>query len=55
MKTDKKGNAIKRLNIDLTLEVHNKVKSEAMFRNVSLKKYVTEAILDRIKRDKRYQ
>ncbi|MCK9570509.1 hypothetical protein M0R72_16295 [Candidatus Pacearchaeota archaeon] len=55
MKQDKQIVDIQRMVIDLSVELHHKVKTEALFRNITMKRYVIEAILERIKRDKKYQ
>jgi hypothetical protein len=55
MKQDKQIIEIERLVVELPADLHHKIKTEALFRHTTMKKYVIEAILERIKRDKRYQ
>jgi predicted HicB family RNase H-like nuclease len=45
----------KRLTLDVPEEFHQKIKYEAIFVNVTLRKYVIRAILEKIQRDKKFR
>lgn len=45
----------KRLVADIPLELHNEVKKQAMFINITLRKWIVRAIIEKIQRDKKYQ
>lgn len=46
---------IKRLVIEISEELHKEIKTEAAFRNITIRKYVLQAVLERMKQDKQYQ
>lgn len=45
---------IKRLVIDMPDALHHKIKEQALWRNVTIRKYVIQAILMRMKNDEKY-
>ena len=45
----------KRIIIDALPEIHAELKSRAAFRGLSIKAYVTGAILEQMKRDKKHE
>jgi hypothetical protein len=46
---------IKRLTLEVPTELHQKIKYEAIFINVTIRKYVMRAILEKIQRDNVYR
>ncbi len=46
---------LKRLAVDLPIELHNEIKAQAAYRNASIRKYVIAAIVEKIKQDKAAQ
>lgn len=45
----------KRLTIEIPEDLHKEIKVEAAFRNITIRKYVLQAVLERMKQDKKYQ
>jgi predicted HicB family RNase H-like nuclease len=45
----------KRLTLEISAELHNKVKHEAIYINVTLRKWVIRAILEKIQREEVYR
>lgn len=46
---------IKRLSVDMTPELHQQIKARAVFRNTTIRKYIIEAVIERIKNEEKYQ
>lgn len=42
----------KRLVLEVTEDFHREIKSEAAFRGITIRKYILQAIFDRMKHDK---
>jgi len=51
---DKNKKKIKRLIADINEDLHIEIKTMASFHNVSMKKYITQAILQKLNTDKKY-
>ena len=51
----KKAVGIKRLLIEIEEDLHSEIKVWAAFRHETLKRWVTTAIVERIKKEKSYQ
>lgn len=45
----------KRLLINISEELHKNIKMRATFRNVSIKDYVIQAVIERIVKEKQYE
>ena len=45
----------KRLLLDISATLHTQIKQEALYRNETIKQYVLEAIVERMKRDSNYK
>lgn len=45
----------KRLIVDMPQSLHHEIKTQASWRNMSIKKYIIETIIERIKKDAKYQ
>jgi len=48
---DKHGNEIKRLIVDLNINIHYEVKKRASQKNMSIKRWIEEAIMDKIREE----
>ena len=46
---------IKRLLLNVSDELHKEVKSRAVYKNISMKKWILQAILEKIKKENQYQ
>jgi len=46
---------IKRLIAEIPLEIHNEIKKKAIFHNISLRKWVLQAIMEKITKEEQYQ
>ena len=46
---------MKRLLLDVTEKFHREIKAKAVISGISLKKYMTIALLEKIKRDNQYE
>jgi predicted HicB family RNase H-like nuclease len=53
--SDKKKKAIKKLIIDLDLDLHCEIKKRAAERNISMKKWIEIAVEERITYEKQYE
>jgi len=51
---EKEDLKIKRLSIELPSALHQKIKEQALWRHITVRKYVIQAILMRIKNDEQY-
>jgi hypothetical protein len=45
----------KLLTIEIEEDLHHLVKSQALFKHITIKQYITEAILEKIKKEQEYQ
>lgn len=45
----------KRLSIDIPLELHKEIKKRALFVNITLRKWVIRAIIEKMKQEDKYQ
>jgi hypothetical protein len=50
-----KNIATKLLTIEITEDLHHLVKKQALFKHTTIKNYITEAILEKIKKEAEYQ
>jgi len=50
-----KEKKIKRLVVDIEESLHNQIKMQALWRSSTIKKYIIESILERMKKDSLYQ
>ena len=50
-----KAKAVKILILEIPKDLHLEIKAQALWRNITLRKYVIQAILERMKRDEKYQ
>jgi hypothetical protein len=55
MKDNNPKVVIKVLYIEMPEDLHREIKAQALWRNITTRKYVLEAIIDRMKRDEKYQ
>jgi predicted HicB family RNase H-like nuclease len=55
MENKKEEQKTKRLVVDLDESLHLEIKKQALFRNSSIKKYIIEAVIERMKQDAKYQ
>lgn len=51
----KKNMKTKRLVADISIELHNDIKTQASYRGVTIHRYIMEAILERLLKDKKVQ
>jgi len=52
---EKQNKVIKRLSIDLNLDLHCEVKKRASERNITMKKWIEIAVWERINYEKQYE
>jgi hypothetical protein len=45
----------KKLIIEVSKDLHYEIKQQALWRNITIRKYILEAIMDRMKKDESYQ
>lgn len=46
---------VKRLIADIPEDLHNQVKAQAAFKNMSLTRYIMQALFEKLAKDKQYQ
>jgi predicted HicB family RNase H-like nuclease len=46
---------LKRLSLEVDKEFHSRIKIEAALRNISIKDYIIQTIVERISRDDKYR
>ena len=54
-KSNKDGLEMKRLIAEMPLEIYNQAKIFAVMRNIPLKQYVIEALIEKVNHDNEYQ
>jgi hypothetical protein len=45
----------KRLVVEMEQDLHHEIKKQALFRNITVRKYIIQAVIERMKRDEKYQ
>lgn len=45
----------KPLVVKIPEDLHHEMKKQALFKHITIKQYITEAILEKIKKDQKYQ
>jgi len=55
MEEVKEVSDVKRLVVDLPRGLHNEIKTQATWRNITIRKYIIGAVLERIKREEQYK
>ena len=41
--------------IEIPKDLHRIIKTQALFRNITIRKYIIQAVIERMKRDEKYQ
>jgi hypothetical protein len=41
--------------VEIPKDLHRIIKEQALFRNITIRKYIIQAVIERMKRDEKYQ